>query len=319
MREAGTSGLSAAPEAEFQAMMADRLFIALMLAPIFSFLFLFYGYPTLFNLYNSFTDLSLLELKGGGAFIGLKNYVDLLSDRDFYRVLWNTLVWLTAVSVALRLLLGLLLALLLNSATLRRYRLTTVSRLLLLVPWATPPIVAVVVWRWLLDGRQGMVNKGLQAMGLIDRPVAFLADIDTVWPAIITIIVWNTLPLVTLTFLAALQSVPQELMEAAEMDGAPPLSRFFHVTLPHLMPTMTVMGLLLIFWTFNNFVYVWLATGAGPGLFTNVLATEIYIKGFIDFELGFSSAVGMVMATIMAVFGVFYFRYVALREFREIL
>ena len=97
------------------------------------------------------------------------------------------------------------------------------------------------------------------------------------------------------------------------------MQRFFHVTLPHLMPTVVVMALLLTFWTFNNFVYVWLATGAGPGLFTNVLATEIYIKGFIDFELGFSSSVGMVMAALMAVLGLFYYRFVALREFREIL
>jgi len=300
-------------------MTGERVFIALMLAPIFFFLFFFYGYPTLFNLFNSFTDLSLLGLKTGGAFVGLKNYAELLASRDFYRVLWNTLFWLTAVSVVLRLVLGLLLALLLNSATLRHYRLTTISRLLLLVPWATPPIVAVVVWRWLLDGRQGVINKSLQGIGLIDQPVAFLANVDTVWPAIVTIIVWNTLPLVTLTFLAGLQSVPPELHEAAEMDGAGALQRFFHVTLPHLMPTVVVMALLLVFWTFNNFVYVWLATGAGPGLFTNVLATEIYIKGFIDFELGFSSSVGMVMAAIMAVLGLIYFRFVALPEFREIL
>jgi multiple sugar transport system permease protein len=297
----------------------DRIFVALMLAPIFFFLIFFYGYPTLSNFYNSFTDLNLMGLKAGGKLVGLKNYIELLTSRDFFRVLWNTLFWLTAVSVVLRLLLGLLLALLLNSATLKRYRLTTASRLLLLVPWATPPIVAVVVWRWLLDGRQGIINEWLLNLGLIDKPIAFLANIDTVWPAIITIIVWNTLPLVTLTFLAGLQSVPLELLEAAEMDGAGPIQRFFHVTLPHLMPTVVVMTLLLIFWTFNNFVYVWLATGAGPGLYTNVMATEIYIKAFIDFEMGFSSAVGMVMAAIMAVVGLFYFRFVAMREFREIL
>ena len=300
-------------------MRGDRLYIALMLAPVFFFLAFFYGYPTLSNLYTSFTDLSLLGLKRGGEFVGLENYARLLSSRDFYRVLWNTLFWLTAVSVLLRLVLGLLLALLLDSATLRRWRLTTASRLVLLVPWATPPIVAVVVWRWLLDGRQGLVNNALEGIGLIDRPIAFLANVDTVWPAIVTIIVWNTLPLVTLTFLAGLQSIPPELNEAAEMDGAGPVQRFFHVTLPHLMPTIVIMALLLVFWTFNNFVYVWLATGAGPGLFTNVLATEIYIKGFIDFELGFSSSVGMVMAALMAVLGLVYFRFVALREFREIL
>ncbi|WP_226783243.1 carbohydrate ABC transporter permease [Oceaniglobus trochenteri] len=297
----------------------DRRFIVLMLAPIFLFLVFFYGYPTALNLYYSLTDLSLLGMKEGGTYVGLEHYADLLTSKDFYRTLWNTLFWLTGVSVVIRLVLGLGLALLLNSATLKRYRLTTISRLLLLVPWATPPIVAVVVWRWLLDGRQGMINKFLMNIGVIDEPVAFLANVNTVWPALITIIVWNTLPLVTLTFLAGLQSVPDELHEAAEMDGAGPIHRFFHVTLPHLMPSIVIMGLLLVFWTFNNFIYVWLATGAGPGLFTNVLATDIYIKGFVDFHLGYSSAVGMVMAGIMAIFGVIYFRLVALREFKDVL
>ena len=208
------------------------MFVPLMLAPVFFSLVFFYGYPTLFNLYNSLTDLSLLGLKTGGTFIGLQNYAELLSSKDFYRVLWNTLFWLTAVSVTLRIVLGLLLALLLNSSTLRHYKLTTASRLLLLVPWATPPIVAVVVWRWLLDGRQGVINQALQGLGLIDTPIAFLANINTIWPAIVTIIIWNTLPLVTLTFLAGLQSVPQELLEAAEMDGTNAINRFFHVTLP---------------------------------------------------------------------------------------
>ena len=299
--------------------MSERYFVPLMLAPVFVFLFFFYGFPTLSNLFYSFTDLSLLGLKKGGSFVGFKNYIDLLSSKDFFRVLWNTLFWLTGFSVFLRIVLGLLLALLLNSATLRYYRLTTFSRVLLLVPWATPPIVAVVVWSWLLDGRHGVINKTLHGLGLIDTPIAFLANIHTVWPSIITIILWNTLPLVTLTFLAGLQSVPNELMEAADIDGAGAISRFYHVTLPHLMPTIVVMSLLLVFWTFNNFVYVRLASGAGPGLFTNVLATEIYIKGFIDFELGFSSSVGMVMAAMMAFFGLIYFRFVALREFREIM
>ena len=299
--------------------MRERYVVPLMLAPSFVFLIFFYGFPTLSNLFYSFTDLSLLGLKKGGSYIGFKNYIELFTSKDFFRVFWNTFFWLTVFSVSLRIFLGLLLALLLNSPTLRFYRLTTISRIILLVPWATPPIVAVVVWSWLLDGRHGVINKTLLDFGIIETPVAFLANIHTVWPSIIIIILWNTLPLVTLTFLAGLQSVPNELIEAANIDGAGVFNRFYHVTLPHLMPTIVVMSLLLVFWTFNNFVYVWLSTGAGPGLFTNVLATEIYIKGFIDFELGFSSAVGMLMAGMMAFFGLIYFRFVALREFREIM
>jgi multiple sugar transport system permease protein len=126
-------------------MKGERRFVVTMLAPVFVVLVGFYVYPTFFNLYNSFTDLSLLGLRRGGAVVGLDNYARLLTSAAFYRVLWNTAFWLTAVSVALRVALGFGLALLLNSEAVRRYRLVTVSRLILLVPWATPPVVAVAL------------------------------------------------------------------------------------------------------------------------------------------------------------------------------
>jgi multiple sugar transport system permease protein len=190
---------------------------------------------------------------------------------------------------------------------------------LLLVPWATPPIVAIVIWRWLLDPRLGEINQLLLWLGLVDQPVAFLSEAPWIWPALITIITWNTLPLVTLTFLASLQSLPRELIEAAEVDGASKLQIARHVIIPHLKPAIIVMTLMSTFWTFNNFVYVWLTTAAGPGLYTNVMATEVFMKAFIDGRFGYSSAVGIVMATIMMIFGVIYLRFIAVREFREVL
>jgi multiple sugar transport system permease protein len=221
------------------------------------------------------------------------------------------------VSVVLRLLIGLGMALLLDSPVLSRLRLATIAKLAILVPWATPPIVAVVIWRWMLDGPNGVVNAVLQKLGIVDQPVAFFADLRTVWPSVITIVVWNTVPLIAVSLLASLQSIPDELNEAAALDGASRRQQFRHITLPFLMPTITVLTLMSVFWTFNNFVYVWLATGAGPGTFTNVLATEIYIKAFVDFRLGYSSAVGMVMAVVMAVFGIVYYRFVAPSELKD--
>jgi len=299
-------------------MQGDRPFITFMLVPAFFFLVMFYVYPTAFNLVNSFTDLSLFGLRTGGEWIGVANYLELMTSRDFRRVLWNTVVWLTLVGVAVRIVLGLLLALLLNSKVLEKYRLRTVSRVLLLVPWATPPIVAIVIWRWLLNPQLGEINHALVGLGLIDQPIAFLSEAAWVWPALITIITWNTLPLVTLTFLASLQSLPSELIEAAEVDGASKLQMARYVIIPHLMPAIVVMTLMSTFWTFNNFVYVWLTTAAGPGLYTNVMATEVYIKAFIDGRLGYSSAVGIVMATIMMLFGLIYLRFIAEREFKEV-
>ena len=296
--------------------MRSRLFIFAMLAPSFTLLALFYAYPIFKNLSMSFTDLSLLGMSRGGNWIGLDNYREILRSRDFGHILFNTLIWLTVTSVAIRLLMGLGMAVLLNSTALKRLRMQTIARLGLLIPWATPPIVAVVIWRWLLDP-QGAVNRALVGLGILDQPVAFFANVRTVWPAIVTIMVWNTVPLIALSLLSSLQSVPEELYEAAELEGANQWQAFRYITLPFLMPAILVLGLMSVFWSFNNFVYVWLATGAGPGTLTNVLATEVYIKAFVDFRLGYSSAIGMVMALVMAIFGAVYLRLVARRQLEE--
>ncbi len=109
-----------------------------------------------------------------------------------------------------------------------------------------------------------------------------------------------------------------ELLEAAEVDGARKWQLCRFVILPHLKPAIIVMTLMSTFWTFNNFVYVWLTTAAGPGLYTNVMATDVYIKAFIDARLGYSSAIGIVMAAIMTAFGMIYLRVIAQRELKEV-
>lgn len=294
-----------------------RSFLVYALLPAFFFLACFYVYPSVFNIQTSLTDLGIFTLRRGGEWIGVDNYVELLTSPDFRRVLFNTVVWLTLAGVTVRIVLGLALAFLLNSRTLRKWRLTTAARLLLIVPWATPPVVAIIVWRWMLDPRVGSINAALTATGIVDQAIPFLSDANWVWPAILLIITWNTLPLVTLTFLASLQSLSAELVEAAEIDGAGPLQLLRYIYLPHLKPAIIVMVLMSTFWTFNNFVYVWLTTGAGPGLYTNVMATEIYIKGFIDGRLGYSAATGVVMATVMTLFGLVYLRVIAKRELVE--
>ncbi len=295
----------------------DRLTVFWMLLPVFAVLVAFYLYPTLYNIELSLTDITLLKLRTGGAPVGLENYREFLSSAGFLDLAVNTIVWLTAVTVLLRMLLGLLFALLLNSRFLETLRLTTLTRLVLLVPWATPPVVAVIAWRWLFDPGHGAINRLLLSTGLITNPVAFLADLRTVWPSIVTIVVWNTTHLVAVSLLAALQSIPEELNEAAAIDGATRWQQFRFVTLPYLLPTLSVLGLMSVIWTFNNFVYVWLATGAGPGTFTNVLATEIYIKAFIDLRIGYSSAIGVVMAVVMAGFGALYFRFFGLHDMQD--
>lgn len=295
----------------------SRLTVFAMLLPTFLILVGFYLYPTLYNLELSFTNMTLLKLRKGGDFVGFENYARFLSSSSLFDIAINTVFWLTAVSVVCRMFLGLLFALLLNSRFLRNMRLTTIARLILLVPWATPPVVAVIAWRWLFDPTHGPINSWLLKTGLIADPIAFTANLTTVWPSIITIIVWNTTPLIGVSLLAALQTIPEELNEAAAIDGANRWQQFRFITLPYLMPTISVLTLMSIIWTFNNFVYVWLATGAGPGTYTNVLATEVYIKAFIDLRIGYSAAIGATMAIVMAGFGALYFRYFGLNEMQD--
>jgi multiple sugar transport system permease protein len=294
-----------------------RFTVFAMLLPTFLILVGFYLYPTLYNLELSFTDMTLLKLRKGGDFVGFENYADFLSSSSLFDIAINTVFWLTAISVACRIFLGLLFALLLNSRFLKNMRLTTIARLILLVPWATPPVVAVIAWRWLFDPTHGPINSWLLKTGLISDPIAFTADLTTVWPSIITIIVWNTTPLIGVSLLAALQTIPEDLNEAAAIDGANRWQQFRFITLPYLMPTISVLTLMSIIWTFNNFVYVWLTTGAGPGTYANVLATEVYIKAFIDLRIGYSAAIGVTMAVVMAVFGALYFRYFGLNEMQD--
>jgi multiple sugar transport system permease protein len=299
--------------------MKNNRFVLLTLGPAFLFLVSFYLYPIVANVQNSLTDTSLLQMRTGGDYVGLANYRELFTSKEFGSVVWNTVFWLTFIGVTARIVIGLLLALLLNSRTIAKYRLRTLARLALIVPWATPPIVSVIIFKRLLDPRAGEVNQLLMQLGLISQPISFLGSTQWVWPVILVIVVWNTLPLVTLTFLASLQSVPDELVEAASIDGGNAWDIVRYVYLPHLKPSIIVLVLMSTFWTFNNFVYVWLTTGAGPGYFTNVMATEVYIKAFVDGRMGYSSAVGVVMALAMLVFGLIYLRVVARREFKEVL
>lgn len=295
----------------------ERLTVFFMLFPTFLVIIGFYLYPTLYNLELSFTNMTLRTMRTGGDWVGGTNYWAFVTSSSLSNIVFNTVVWLTAISVALRLLLGLLFALLMNSRLIAMMRLSTVARLFLLIPWATPPIVAVIAWRWLLEPTRGPLNQFLMSMGLISHPIAFVSNLSTVWPSIVTIIVWNTTPLVAISLLAALQAIPEDLHEAASIDGANRWQQFRFVTFPYLLPTMSVLTLMSTIWTFNNFVYVWLATGAGPGTFTNVLATEVYMKAFIDFKIGYSAAIGITMAAVMACFGALYFKVLGVSELQE--
>lgn len=278
-----------------------------LVGPALVVLALFFAGPAVYNILLSFQELSLFDLGKEGKWVGLANFREVLSDPATGHALFNTTVPLTLVTVAVRLALGLALALLLNATVFRRWRLGWLVRSLVLIPWVTPPVVAVAAWKWLLDPRYGAVNQLLVGLGIIDQGIPFLARTSTVWGAVETMLIWRELPFVVITFLAALQSIPGEMKEAARIDGATEFQIQRLIVLPMLKPVVAVVTLLTTIWTFNNFVYVWLATRGGPGNYTQVLATQMYSTSFVDYRMGAGAAVGVVMSAIMFVFALAYF------------
>jgi len=286
-----------------------RIYSYILVLPAVALLIFFFFIPSLYNIELSFHKISLFEtVKGKGKFIGLQNFAELLKNPEFYDALRNTTLWLTGVTVGLRLLLGFVLALLLNSPALKRWHLANAGRILIFIPWGVPPVVAVTIWKWMLHSRYGVINLILQKLGLIQQPIFFLTDISVVWISIILMIVWRELPFAVVTFLAGLQSIPQELYEVARIDGASWFHELRYITIPLLGPVITIIGFMITIWTFNNFVYVWLSTRGGPGNFTHVLGTKVYFESFVNYKIGYGATFGVMMTVIMMVFALVYFR-----------
>jgi multiple sugar transport system permease protein len=288
--------------------LAKQIESYLLLLPALLILALFFFWPALYNFLLSFQRISLFDLAKGGTWIGLSNFVELAGDPLAALALKNTVLWLTMATVVLRLGLGLGLALLLDASVLRRWRLSGLARSMMLIPWVTPPVVAIAAWKWLLHPRYGAINQILVETGLIHDGIPFLVKTSTVWWAIVAIVVWRELPFVAISLLAGLQSIPGELYDAARVDGASEIRLFWHITLPLLRPVLVVVTLLTVIWTYNNFVYVWLTTQGGPGNFTHVLATEMYTEAFTNYRMGYGAAVGVLMSAIMLIFSIIYFQ-----------
>lgn len=285
----------------------------LLLTPTLVLLTALFAIPAGYNVWLALHEVTPYDALGDGEFVGLTNFVSVFTDPQTWSSGRNTVLWLTLVTVVLRLGLGVGLAILLQQPVLRRFRLVGLARTIVLLPWMIPPTVAVAAWKWLLDGRTGLVNKALVQSGVIDQPIPFFGEVATVWPSIAAVMVWRELPFVVIAFMAGLQAIPTDQYEAASIDGANSWRSFWYVTLPNLRPVLVVVALMITIGSFNNFIYVWLTTGGGPGTYTQVLATQLFSSAFVDNELGKGAAIGLLMSGFMLFVAAFYL-FVALRS-----
>jgi arabinogalactan oligomer/maltooligosaccharide transport system permease protein len=255
--------------------MRDRMWVAYaFLAPVLLVMAIIVLYPLALSIYSSFTDLSRSNAatvfrEGSEQFIGLGNYVRVLTGEDFRgRFAW-TVVW-TAVNVTFHFTFGMGLALLLN----QKFRGRTAYRLVLMLPWAIPAFISAVAWRYLFNGEYGFINLFLGQFG-IDGP-NWLSDPFWAYIAPIVVNVWLGVPFMMVALLGGLQSIPADLYEAARVDGATRRQMFWNVTLPQLKSVSVAVTMLGVIWTFNLFVVIFLTTGGGPGGRTDILVTESF-------------------------------------------
>jgi multiple sugar transport system permease protein len=235
--------------------------------------------------------------------IGLGNYVRLVGDPEFWDSLWKGTVY-AGGTTALQLVFGVGAALVLH----RTFRGRTAVRALVLFPYMIPTIVAVIVWRWLLNETFGLVDHLLVAGRIVRQPIAWLS-VDHIMTSLIVMSVWQFAPFVTLSVLARLQTIPLELYEAARVDGASAWARFRHITLPQIRAVIFIVILLRGIWMFTKFDTVWLwGEGAGAGAEIRTLPIYAYMRTFTYYQAGFGAALSVVMFLMLMVATGLYFR-----------
>jgi len=242
-------------------------------------------------------------LKPGAPFVGVQMYTRLLEDKNITLVMHNTILWLLAITF-FSMLIGLGLALILN----RSFRFNDFISVLLFLPWVLPEVVIATVWRWMLDGGVGIINEVMVWMKLIKSYYPWLASEGTVLPACIAVLIWRTYPFVTIMVLAGLKTIPAELNEAAEVDGASKLQIFWYITLPQLQYVLLICTLIVFIWTINQFGIPWVMTQGGPLYFSTTLAIYIYRLAFWAFRLSQGAALSTILFLIILVFSIIYLK-----------
>lgn len=261
-------------------------------------------YPIFSSLYYSMTTKHLI--RPVYDFIGLANYQDVLTDPDFFKAFLHSIVW-TVASLAGQILVGFTAALCVN----RVKHLKGVYRTLMIIPWAFPSIVIALSWKWILNGVSGFIPNILVEMGICQELPQFLSDSSIVFLTLVMINIWFGAPMIMLNVLSALQTIPQDQYEAAQIDGASKGQQFIHITFPHIKVVVGLLVVLRTIWIFNNFDIIYLLTGGGPADKTMTVPIYAYNMGWGTKMLGKSSAVTILLLLFLLLVCFIYFAIIA--------
>jgi multiple sugar transport system permease protein len=247
------------------------------------------GFPAITSL-----SYSIKPEQAGPVSYTLSNYMNLLKDPFFSRTFWNTGIFVF-LSVASHMVLGLAVAMVLNTALPAK----PLFRLIALLPWVVPDVVAGIIWKWMYNPIYGAINDFLLRIGLINTPVEWLSNPALALFSVILVNLWRGFPFVMLILLAGLQAIPRHLYEAAGIDGASRVQCFFHITIPGLRKMIVVALALDIVWEVRRFGLIQAMTQGGPGVLTEVLSTYTYKQYFQFFRFEYASAIAVVMTVVL--------------------
>jgi ABC-type sugar transport system permease subunit len=236
-------------------------------------------------------------------FVGLGNFVQAFQDHDVLLSLKTSAIMVVGI-VGFSYLLGLLAAVLLN----QDMRLRGVYRALILVPWVVPFVVSFISWQWMLTDQGGIIDQWLLDLHIIKSPVLFFADPKWAMFSLILVGVWQQFPFLMITMLAALSAIPDDLSEAASIDGASRWQTFRHITFPLILPISIIATLLQSIWTFNNFGLPFVLTGGGPANATTPLILLAYKEAFQHYNIGYGTSLAVIAMALMLAIGVVYLR-----------
>lgn len=281
----------------------NRRLSIFMLTPITLILLAVSVYPLIKSFDISLRYYNLTKLGKGIPYIGFENYRFILTDPKFWQSVRVTIVFVV-VSVSLVIVLSTAIALLMN----REFRGRSFVRGLMLVPWAIPNVVNGLMWLWILNPSYGALNGLLTQLGIIDTYVVWLGEKNTALLMVILAEVWKETPFIMLMILAALQSIPKDLYEAAVVDGSNSFQKLFKITLPMIRPTLFVAITLRTIWAIKSFDLIYTLTSGGPDNATNVIGYYTYMKSFVSMNLGRGSAAAWLMTLVMVVLTVLYQR-----------
>jgi multiple sugar transport system permease protein len=242
-------------------------------------------------------------------FVGLSNYITLLQDARLGKAVLRSIEFAT-ISVTFKAVIGLAVALFLNQEFSGR----GIARSVVLLPWALPLIVGILIFTWMYNDLFGVFNAILLKTGLISSPISFLGDRRYAFASGMLINIWRGIPFLAINMLAGLQSIPGELYEAARVDGASALQSFWHITLPGLRTVALIASLMSFIWTANEFETFWVLTLGGPGTATEVFPIITYKLAFLGLELGKAAAVPIMLMPFFSILIVFLVRAVRGQE-----